>query len=80
MPNYDYVCESCAHSFEELQKITADPLKMCPECKKETLKRKTGGGIGLSFSGSGFYATDYSQSSAPKGGCCPCGKGASCEK
>jgi putative FmdB family regulatory protein len=80
MPTYDYFCEACQHSMEAFQKITDKHLEECPECKKSTLKRKPGGGIGLSFSGSGFYINDYSKLPANNGAptdsgpCCPCGK------
>jgi len=59
MPTYDYHCTECGHKLEAMQKITADPLKTCPKCSKETLLRGPGGGIGLQFRGSGFYKTDY---------------------
>jgi len=77
MPTYDYRCEKCGHQFEELQSITAEPLKECPKCKG-TVKRLIGGGIGMIFKGSGFYATDYKKScpssDMPKkeGGCGGC--------
>lgn len=63
------------------QKITEDPIKKCPACGQDSLQRGPGGGIGVSFKGSGFYATDYAQPTTPPpsneksgGGCCPCGK------
>ena len=69
MPTYGYRCASCSYEFEELQKITDDPLVHCPSCHKDTLKRIIGSGAGLMFKGSGFYLTDYkktsSSSSAP---------------
>lgn len=30
MPTYEYVCEE-GHEFEEVQSITDEPLKKCPE-------------------------------------------------
>ncbi|CDR34508.1 FmdB family zinc ribbon protein [Criblamydia sequanensis] len=73
MPTYDYTCENCGHRLEAFQKITSDPLTTCPKCHKEALRRGPGGGIGLSFKGSGFYITDYksppksdSKDSSPK--------------
>lgn len=80
MPTYEYRCKNCGKSLEALQKITDQPLKDCPSCnEKGALQRGFGGGIGLSFQGSGFYITDYakpssSKSSDSKNGCCPCGK------
>ncbi len=59
MPTYEYNCESCGHSFETLQKITAEPLKKCPRCGKMKLVRAFGTGAAIVFKGSGFYETDY---------------------
>ncbi|MEJ2054628.1 MAG: zinc ribbon domain-containing protein [Calditrichaceae bacterium] len=58
MPTYEYICKSCGYKFEEFQSINAEPLKICPKCKKEVV-RKIGAGAGLVFKGSGFYITDY---------------------
>lgn len=43
-----------------------EPLKTCPKCKKQALKRLVGGGAGLIFKGSGFYITDYKKKSGGK--------------
>lgn len=67
MPTYDYECEACGHAFEEFQRITADPLKKCPECKKNKLNRLIGTGAAVVFKGSGFYETDYRSESYKKG-------------
>ena len=66
MPTYVYICEKCGHQFEQVQSISAEPLK---ECSKEAcpqkrwgkgkVKRAITGGAGLIFKGSGFYITDY---------------------
>lgn len=84
MPTYDYRCESCKTDHEISQKITDEPIKICPSCQKPSLKRGPGGGIGLLFKGSGFYANDYAKekpsstenSTEKKSSseCCPCGK------
>lgn len=77
MPTYEYRCTDCGHQLEVLQKITEEPLKKCPECNQDTLKRGPGGGIGLSFQGTGFYITDYNKKPLPPSDspqCCPCGK------
>ena len=57
MPTYDYRCLKCNHEFEAVQRITAEPLKTCPQCKGK-IKRMIGGGAGVIFKGSGFYVTD----------------------
>jgi putative FmdB family regulatory protein len=59
MPTYDYRCEACDHQFEQFQSITAEPLKQCPKCKKQRLRRLIGTGAALLFKGEGFYITDY---------------------
>ena len=59
MPTYEYLCDNCGHDFEKFQSITARPLKKCPDCGKNQLKRLIGTGAGVIFRGSGFYETDY---------------------
>jgi len=60
MPTYGYECKSCGHNFDAFQNIKDEPLKTCPECGKEELRRLINGGTGVIFKGSGFYATDKS--------------------
>jgi putative FmdB family regulatory protein len=59
MPTYEYQCEACGHKFERFQPITADPIRKCPECGRNKVKRLIGIGAGMIFKGSGFYITDY---------------------
>ena len=66
MPTYDYVCDACHHEFEEYQSITADPLRKCPKCGKNKLRRLIGTGAAIMFKGSGFYQTDYRSDSYKK--------------
>jgi predicted nucleic acid-binding Zn ribbon protein len=42
-----------------------EPLKKCPKCKGE-LKRLIGAGAGPIFKGTGFYQTDYKNTSNNK--------------
>jgi len=67
MPTYDYICESCGYEFEQLQSIAARPIRKCPRCGKEGLKRLIGAGSGVIFKGAGFYQTDYRSESYKKG-------------
>jgi putative FmdB family regulatory protein len=39
MPIFDYSCQACGHSFDILQKLGAEPLTECPECKEQQLKK-----------------------------------------
>jgi putative FmdB family regulatory protein len=59
MPTYQYKCDACEHEFEKFQSITADPIRLCPDCGKKKVRRLIGTGAGLIFKGSGFYITDY---------------------
>lgn len=66
MPTYEYACDACGHEFEEFQSIKAEPLKKCPACKKNKLRRLIGTGAALIFKGTGFYQTDYRSDSYKK--------------
>jgi putative FmdB family regulatory protein len=66
MPTYDYVCGNCGHKWELFQSIKAEPIKVCPECKKKKAQRVIGPGAGIIFKGSGFYQTDYRSSAYKK--------------
>jgi putative FmdB family regulatory protein len=58
MPVYTYRCESCGVQFERHQSFNDEPLKRCPECNKNSL-RKVFTPAGIVFKGSGWYATDH---------------------
>jgi putative FmdB family regulatory protein len=64
MPTYEYVCKKCGHAFEEFQSMSAAPLTRCPGCGTDNLARVMGTGGGIIFKGSGFYVTDYRNTSA----------------
>jgi len=58
MPIYEYRCGSCGYQSEFLQKISDDPIKVCPRCSStEFAKMVTAAGFQLK--GSGWYATDF---------------------
>lgn len=64
MPTYEYKCNKCGHEFEAFQSMSADPLTDCDKCgTKGSVERVISGGAGLIFKGSGFYITDYRDSS-----------------
>lgn len=62
MPTYDYKCIDCGHTFEYFQSIKDEPLTECPVCKGN-VKRLIGAGSSPIFKGTGFYQTDYKNSS-----------------
>ena len=66
MPTYEYRCDSCDHDFEEFQYIKDAPLKKCPCCGKNKLRRLISGGAAIVFHGNGFYQTDYRSDSYRK--------------
>ena len=59
MPTYDYICNDCEEMYEYFQSMSDVPIKECPKCKKNSLRRVISGGTGLIFKGSGYYLTDY---------------------
>lgn len=58
MPIYEYECQDCQHQMEALQKISDDPLEICPECNKAALKKLVSA-AGFRLKGSGWYETDF---------------------
>ena len=66
MPTYDFQCDACNHTFEEYQSMMDKPLKKCPQCKKNRLRRLIGTGAAIIFKGAGFYQTDYRSESYKK--------------
>ena len=58
MPTYDYSCPDCGYDFQRFHSMTKDPIKLCPECGNENVKRLIGAGGGLIFKGGGFFVTE----------------------
>ena len=59
MPTYEYVCRTCGHEFEREQRITDDPVKTCPECRKRKVERLISR-TSFVLKGSGWYSDLYS--------------------
>lgn len=57
MPTYGYRCSNCGHQFEIQQRMSDEPLKVCPKCQGKLTKMVYPAGV--RFKGSGFYTTDY---------------------
>lgn len=56
MPTYEYVCRSCGHQLEVVQKFSDAPLQTCERCHGQL--RKVYNPAGIIFKGSGYYVTD----------------------
>lgn len=61
MPTYEYLCKSCSHRFEIWQKMSDEPLAVCPACGADI--RRVVFPAGIVFKGSGFYRTDHANGS-----------------
>ncbi len=58
MPIYGYVCKSCEHRFDVLQKMSDDPLVHCPDCGEPTLQKELSAPK-FRLKGKGWYETDF---------------------
>ena len=67
MPIYAYRCSSCGFQKDFLQKISDPQLTVCPECRKESLKKQLTA-AGFLLKGSGFYQTDFKGGGKSNGG------------
>lgn len=67
MPTYEYRCRGCRHGFEQFQRMSDAPIRVCPSCGEEHVERLISAGGGIVFKGPGFYATDYRQAPADGG-------------
>jgi putative FmdB family regulatory protein len=59
MPIYEYLCKSCGHEFEEVQKFSDPSLEECPDCGQNTAERQ----VSMSsfhLKGGGWYKDGYS--------------------
>ena len=67
MPVYEYACEKCKHEFEAEQRISDDPIKVCPKSKARKEKRLISR-TSFVLKGSGWYSDLYSSGGAKKDG------------
>lgn len=58
MPFYEYECPHCGYHDEVLQSIGDKPLKKCPTCGKNGLKKLVSAPV-FRLKGSGWYETDF---------------------
>ena len=67
MPTYTYHCDNCGVRFDKFQKFSDKPLRRCPECGKNTVRRVLLASA-IVFKGSGWYATDNRSASGQTAG------------
>jgi putative FmdB family regulatory protein len=67
VPIYEYRCSSCGFQKEYLQKVSDPLLRVCPECKQETLSKMLTA-AGFQLKGGGWYATDFKHSGTKPAG------------
>lgn len=58
MPIYAYRCDACGFAKDVLQKMSEDPLTICPECHQPSFKKQVTA-AGFQLKGSGWYVTDF---------------------
>ena len=56
MPTYGYKCNQCQFQFQVMQKMSDDPVKLCPECQGEVKRLLYP--VGIVFKGTGWYVND----------------------
>ncbi|MGD0676848.1 MAG: FmdB family zinc ribbon protein [Polyangiaceae bacterium] len=65
MPTYEYACDACGHEWEEMQRITAPPIEVCPKCSAPSAHRLISGGTNFILKGGGWYSDLYASPKAP---------------
>ena len=65
MPVYEYACEKCKHEFEAEQRISDDPIRVCPKCRARKVKRLISR-TSFVLKGSGWYSDLYASPGAKK--------------
>ncbi len=58
MPIYEYECQSCGHRFEEWQKMSDKPVKVCPKCKARKVEKLISH-TSFQLKGGGWYSDLY---------------------
>ena len=58
MPIYEYACAACGHQFEEWQKMSDKPIRICPKCKAKKVEKLISQ-TSFSLKGGGWYSDLY---------------------
>jgi len=65
VPIYEYQCQACGNEHEAIQKMSDEPLMICPSCGESELRKKISA-AGFRLKGSGWYETDFKNSKKPE--------------
>lgn len=65
MPTYEYSCDACGNGWEATQRMSEDPIKVCPKCGEPKAKRLISGG-NFMLKGDGWYKDLYHKPAAKK--------------
>jgi putative FmdB family regulatory protein len=65
MPTYEYACGACGHQWEVVQRITEDPVELCPACERNEAHRLISRGTNFILKGGGWYSDLYASPKAP---------------
>ena len=66
MPIYEYECQSCSHRFEEWQKMSDKPVKVCPKCKARKVEKLISH-TSFQLKGGGWYSDLYASQKPTSG-------------
>lgn len=58
MPFYEYECAHCKFYKEVMQKVSDAPMKKCPSCGRNSLKKLVSAPV-FRLKGAGWYETDF---------------------
>jgi putative FmdB family regulatory protein len=72
MPIYEYECQSCGHRFEEWQKMSDKPVKVCPKCKARKVEKLISH-TSFQLKGGGWYSDLYASQKPGSGSAEPSG-------
>jgi len=79
VPLYEFTCNACAHTFEELARMgsTGEGLN-CPSCGKSPVTKRMSTFYGRSSSGNGSYQEVAGSGCNCGGNCGSCGDACTC--
>ncbi len=58
MPIYEYACPTCGKEFEVLQRFSDEPVRVCPTCGADQVRKKISA-TSFVLKGGGWYKDHY---------------------